>query len=62
MPPIWSPLAAWRERLEAFLVTDLCQETHGLILNILEQAANKKIPDPAPEIYPYMLLRISRIP
>uniref|UniRef100_A0A8C0RRH2 glutathione transferase n=1 Tax=Canis lupus familiaris TaxID=9615 RepID=A0A8C0RRH2_CANLF len=55
-------LTAWRERLEAFLGMDLCQETHGLILNILEQAANKKIPDPAPEVYPYMLLRISRIP
>ncbi|XP_029778237.1 glutathione S-transferase theta-2B-like [Suricata suricatta] len=55
-------LAAWRERVEAFLGTDLCQETRGRILNILEQAANKTVPQPVPEVYPYMLFRISRIP
>ncbi|KAF0886291.1 glutathione S-transferase theta-2B-like [Crocuta crocuta] len=55
-------LAAWREQVEAFLGTDLCQETHGPILNILKQVANKTVPPPPPEIYPYMLFRISRIP
>ena len=55
-------LAAWRERVEAFLGSDLLQETRGPILNILEQAVNKKVPNPPPEVYPYMLLRISRIP
>ncbi|XP_045880233.1 glutathione S-transferase theta-2-like isoform X2 [Meles meles] len=55
-------LAAWRERVEAFLGSDLFQETHGPILNILEQVVNKKFPKPSSEVYPYMLLRISRIP
>ncbi|XP_045658451.1 glutathione S-transferase theta-2B-like isoform X2 [Ursus americanus] len=55
-------LAAWRERVEAFLGSDLLQETRGPILNILEQAVNKKVPTPPPEVHPCMLLRISRIP
>ncbi|XP_074177604.1 glutathione S-transferase theta-2B-like [Rhinolophus sinicus] len=55
-------LAAWRERVEAFLGTDLCQEAHGPIFNIVEQAANKTLPEPSLEFYPRMLLRISRIP
>lgn len=55
-------LAAWRGRVEAVLGADLCQETHGPILHILEQAANKQLPQPPPEAYPSMLLRISNIP
>ncbi|EPQ20305.1 Glutathione S-transferase theta-2B [Myotis brandtii] len=55
-------LAAWRGRVEAVLGADLCQETHGPILNILEQAANKQLPQIPPEAHPRMLLRISRIP
>ncbi|KAF6277946.1 glutathione S-transferase theta 2B [Rhinolophus ferrumequinum] len=55
-------LSAWRERVEAFLGTDLCQEAHGPIFHIVEQAANKTLPDPSPEFYPNMLLRIFRIP
>ncbi|XP_033054842.1 glutathione S-transferase theta-2B [Trachypithecus francoisi] len=55
-------LAAWRERVEAFLGAELCQEAHSLILSILEQAAKKTLPTPPPEVYPTMLLRIARIP
>nr|KAF6403461.1 glutathione S-transferase theta 2B [Molossus molossus] len=55
-------LAAWHQRVEAFLGADLCQETHGPILNILEQATNNKLAKPPPEVCSYMLLRISRIP
>ncbi|XP_037014723.2 glutathione S-transferase theta-2B-like [Artibeus jamaicensis] len=55
-------LAAWCQRVEAFLGADLCQETHSLILSIQELAANKKLPDPPPEMQSSMLLRISRIP
>uniref|UniRef100_A0A3Q7NUS5 glutathione transferase n=2 Tax=Callorhinus ursinus TaxID=34884 RepID=A0A3Q7NUS5_CALUR len=55
-------LAAWRERVEAFLGSDLFQETHSPILNILEQMVNKQIPKPPPEVHPFMLLRISNIP
>ncbi|XP_012413788.1 glutathione S-transferase theta-2B-like isoform X2 [Trichechus manatus latirostris] len=55
-------LAAWRERVEAFLGAELCQEAHGPILSILEQVANKTIPVPPPEVHPSMLLRIARIP
>lgn len=55
-------LAAWRERVESFLGTDLCQEAHGPIFNLVEQAANKTLPAPSPEFYPNMRLRISRIP
>ncbi|XP_039724413.1 glutathione S-transferase theta-2 isoform X1 [Pteropus medius] len=58
----WPQLAAWRERVEAFLGTDLCQEAHGVVLNILEQAANKMLPDPPSEMQLSMLSRISRIP
>uniref|UniRef100_A0A8C9KF00 Glutathione transferase n=1 Tax=Panthera tigris altaica TaxID=74533 RepID=A0A8C9KF00_PANTA len=54
-------LAAWRD-VEAFLGTDLCQETHGPILNILEQTANKTVLQPPPELSLYMLFYISRIP
>ncbi|XP_004466468.1 LOW QUALITY PROTEIN: glutathione S-transferase theta-2 [Dasypus novemcinctus] len=55
-------LAAWRERVEAFLGVGLCQEARGPILSILEKAANKAIPAPLPEAYPSMLRRIVRIP
>ncbi|XP_032253509.1 glutathione S-transferase theta-2B-like isoform X2 [Phoca vitulina] len=55
-------LAAWRERVEAFLGSELFQETHGPILNILEQAVNQQVPKPPAEVHPCMLLRISRIP
>ncbi|XP_024422742.2 glutathione S-transferase theta-2B [Desmodus rotundus] len=55
-------LAAWHQRVEAFLGADLCRETHSLISSIREQAANKKILDPPPEMYSKMLLRLSRIP
>ncbi|XP_036923189.1 glutathione S-transferase theta-2B-like [Sturnira hondurensis] len=55
-------LAAWRQRVEAFLGADLCQEAHTIILSIQELAANKKLPDPPPEMKSSMLLRISRIP
>ncbi|XP_007533707.1 glutathione S-transferase theta-2B [Erinaceus europaeus] len=55
-------LAAWRKRVETFLGAELCQEAHGPILNILEQAANKTLPVPPPEVHPTMLNRISRIP
>nr|XP_037851305.1 glutathione S-transferase theta-2B isoform X2 [Chlorocebus sabaeus] len=55
-------LAAWRERVEAFLGAELCQEAHSIILSILEQAAKKTLPTPPPEAYPTMLLRIARIP
>lgn len=58
----WPQVAAWRERVEAFLGIDLCQEAHGLVLNILEQAANKTLPNPPPEVQPNMLRRIARIP
>ncbi|XP_011816219.1 PREDICTED: glutathione S-transferase theta-2B isoform X1 [Colobus angolensis palliatus] len=55
-------LAAWRERVEAFLGAELCQEARSIILSILEQAAKKTLPTPPPEVYPTMLLRIARIP
>uniref|UniRef100_A0A8C6Q9E7 Glutathione S-transferase theta-2 n=2 Tax=Nannospalax galili TaxID=1026970 RepID=A0A8C6Q9E7_NANGA len=55
-------LAAWRARVEAFLGAELCQEVHGSILSIWEQAAKKTIPVPPPEARPFMLLRIARIP
>ncbi|KAK1328256.1 hypothetical protein QTO34_011828 [Cnephaeus nilssonii] len=55
-------LAAWRGRVEADLGAGLCREAHGPILNILEQAASKQLPQPPPEAHPRMLLRISRIP
>ncbi|XP_006925340.1 glutathione S-transferase theta-2-like, partial [Pteropus alecto] len=55
-------LAAWRERVEAFLGTDLCQEAHGVVLNILERAANKMLPDPPQDMQLSMLWRISLIP
>ncbi|XP_019520935.1 PREDICTED: LOW QUALITY PROTEIN: glutathione S-transferase theta-2B-like [Hipposideros armiger] len=55
-------LAAWRERVEAFLGIDLCQEAHGPILNVVEQAANKTLPEPSPEIHLIMLNRLFRIP
>ncbi|XP_051009191.1 glutathione S-transferase theta-2 [Acomys russatus] len=55
-------LTAWRERVEAFLGAELCQEAHNLILNILEQAAKKELPVPPPEARGSMLLRIARIP
>ncbi|OBS82701.1 hypothetical protein A6R68_23302 [Neotoma lepida] len=54
-------LTAWLERVEAFLGTDLCQEAHGPILSVLEQAAKKSLPVPPPEAHPDMLLRIARI-
>ncbi|XP_008248404.1 glutathione S-transferase theta-2B [Oryctolagus cuniculus] len=55
-------LAAWRARVEDFLGAQLCQETRGRILSILEQEANKTIPVPPPEAHESMLLRIARIP
>ncbi|KAF6081339.1 glutathione S-transferase theta 2B [Phyllostomus discolor] len=55
-------LAAWRQRVEAFLGADLCRETHSVIWSIRELAANKKLPDPPPEMRSRMLLRIARIP
>ncbi|XP_027625283.1 glutathione S-transferase theta-2B [Tupaia chinensis] len=55
-------LAAWRGRVEAFLGADLCQEAHGPILNILEKAANNTLPEPSPEAFSGMLLRLTRIP
>ncbi|XP_040145252.2 glutathione S-transferase theta-2B isoform X2 [Ictidomys tridecemlineatus] len=55
-------LAAWRGRIEAFLDTELWQEAHGVIFNILEQMAKKTLPVPPPETQKYMLLRISKIP
>ncbi|XP_037352197.1 glutathione S-transferase theta-2B-like [Talpa occidentalis] len=55
-------LAAWHKRVETFLGAELCQEAHGLLLNIMEQVANKTFPVPPPEFYPNILLRISKIP
>ncbi|XP_054448788.1 glutathione S-transferase theta-2B-like [Pteronotus mesoamericanus] len=55
-------LAAWHQRVEAFLGADLCQEAHSAISNIQEQATNKKLPDLPSEVYSYMLFRISSIP
>ncbi|KAK2499826.1 hypothetical protein MC885_009818 [Smutsia gigantea] len=55
-------LAAWRERVETFLGTDLIQEAHSSILNIIECVAKKTFLDPLPEAYPFMLLCISKIP
>lgn len=55
-------LTAWRDRVEAFLGADLCQEAHSSILSILEQAAKKTLPVPPPEAHAGMQLRIARIP
>lgn len=55
-------LAAWRGRVEAYLGTELWQEAHGPIFNILEQMAKKTLPIPQPEFQTNMLLRISKIP
>lgn len=55
-------LTAWRDRVEAFLGAELCQEAHGLILSILEEAAKKRLSVPPPETQATMLLRIARIP
>ncbi|KAM5311603.1 glutathione S-transferase theta-2B-like [Glossophaga mutica] len=55
-------LAAWHQRVEAFLGADLCLEAHSFIFGIRELAANKKLPDPPPEMRSNMLLRLSRIP
>ncbi|XP_021573617.1 glutathione S-transferase theta-2B-like isoform X2 [Carlito syrichta] len=55
-------LAAWRGRVEAFLGAELCQEAHGPILSILEQAAKKLLPVPPPAAHATMLRRIARIP
>ncbi|XP_077895000.1 glutathione S-transferase theta-2B-like [Ictidomys tridecemlineatus] len=55
-------LAAWRGRIEAFLDTELWQEAHGPIFNILEQMAKKTLPVPPPETQKNMLFRISKIP
>ncbi|XP_021509444.1 glutathione S-transferase theta-2-like isoform X2 [Meriones unguiculatus] len=55
-------LSAWRDRVEAFLGAELCQEAHGLILSILEEAAKKRLPVPPPEFHASMLSRIARIP
>ncbi|XP_059137599.1 glutathione S-transferase theta-2 [Peromyscus eremicus] len=55
-------LRAWRDRVEAFLGADLCQEAHSSILSILEQAAKKILPVPPPEAHAGMQLRIARIP
>lgn len=55
-------LTAWRERVETFLGTDLLQEAHSSILNVMERVANKTFLEPLPEAYPFMLLRISKIP
>ncbi|KAL1771445.1 glutathione S-transferase theta-2 [Sigmodon hispidus] len=37
-------LTAWRERMEAFLGADLCQQAHDTILGVLEQATKKNLP------------------
>lgn len=55
-------LTAWRERVEAFLGAELCQEAHSPILSILEKAAKKTVPVPPPEARDSMLLRIAKIP
>ncbi|XP_052599884.1 glutathione S-transferase theta-2 [Peromyscus californicus insignis] len=55
-------LTAWRDRVEAFLGADLCQEAHSSILSILEQAAKKTLPVPPPEAHAGMQIRIARIP
>ncbi|KAI5133386.1 glutathione S-transferase theta-2B-like [Manis pentadactyla] len=55
-------LAAWCERVETFLGTDLLQEARSSILNVMERVAKKTFLDPLPEAYPFMLLRISKIP
>jgi hypothetical protein len=55
-------LTAWRERVEAFLGAELCQEAHSTILSILGQAAKKMLPVPPPEVHASMQLRIARIP
>ncbi|XP_036023797.1 glutathione S-transferase theta-2-like [Onychomys torridus] len=55
-------LTAWRNRVEAFLGADLCQEAHGTIMSILEQSTKKALPVPPPEAHPGMQLRIARIP
>ncbi|XP_076723481.1 glutathione S-transferase theta-2B isoform X3 [Callospermophilus lateralis] len=55
-------LAAWRGHIEAFLDTELWQEAHGPIFNILEQMTKKTLPVPPPESQKNMLFRISKIP
>lgn len=55
-------LAAWRERVEAFLGAELCQEAHSPILSILGQAAKKTLPVPPPEARASMQLRLAKIP
>lgn len=55
-------LTAWRERVEAFLGAELCQEAHSPILSVLGQAAKKTLPVPPPEAHASMMLRIARIP
>ncbi|KAF7476369.1 glutathione S-transferase theta-2B isoform X1 [Marmota monax] len=55
-------LAAWRGCMEASLGTELWQEAHGPIFNILEQMTKKTLPVPPPESQTNMLFRISKIP
>uniref|UniRef100_A0A8L2UQ98 glutathione transferase n=1 Tax=Rattus norvegicus TaxID=10116 RepID=A0A8L2UQ98_RAT len=55
-------LTAWRERVEAFLGAELCQEAHNPIMSVLGQAAKKTLPVPPPEAHASMMLRIARIP
>lgn len=55
-------LTEWRARVEAFLGADLCQQAHGRILSIQEQAAKNALPVPYPEVQSRMMLRIARIP
>lgn len=55
-------LAAWRERVEAFLGAELCQEAHSPILSILGQATKKTLPVPPPEARASMQLRLAKIP
>lgn len=55
-------LTAWRERVEAFLGAELCQEAHSPIMSVPGQAAKKTLPVPPPEAHASMMLRIARIP
>ncbi|XP_049646689.1 glutathione S-transferase theta-2B-like isoform X1 [Suncus etruscus] len=55
-------LEAWRNRVETFLGADLVKEAHHTIMNIVQVSATTTIPPPPPGLYPYMRLRIAKIP